>query len=196
MVGHVMHIRREEALVRLVHLRRNIRPPEECLDEGGPIVSAHLQLDRRFLRVKADAVHSLHAGHRIVVAAPDGDTPIGMMLDLNVNRHEGGGAVVLGPVELDAPGNPRAGQADQGRLDHILPVKEVISIRLVLTDMDTPSDLRQDHHPEELILQMHRIPGALLADLADPVEKREWINFAATSLIDALFKKHRVLVRR
>jgi hypothetical protein len=70
-VGHVMNIRREKTLIRLMHARGDIRPPEKRLGERRAIVSAHFQFQRSAARMQANAVHAFHPAHRVVVAAPD-----------------------------------------------------------------------------------------------------------------------------
>ena len=57
------------------------------------------------------------------------------LLDVDVGRHEGRGAVVLRPVDLDAAADPRAGEADQGGLDD----------RLVVAEADQDADNHRAH---------------------------------------------------
>ena len=144
--------------------------------------------------MQADAVHALHADHRVMVATPDRFAAVGVRLDFDVHRHEGRRAVVLRPVELHPAGNPRAGQANQGGLYHVLAVKEVVAVDLVLTDVDAPADFRQDHYAEEIVFQPDRIPGAFGARFGDAVVEGQRVNRATAALVDAFFQKHRVLI--
>jgi hypothetical protein len=50
--------------------------------------------------MQTHAVHPLHAGGAVVVAAPDSDGAVLMAFDLGFDRHKGCRAMVLGPVEL------------------------------------------------------------------------------------------------
>src|SRR5271165_5117086 len=104
--------------------------------------------------MQADAVHSFHAQHGVVIAAPYGHRSILRLLDLGFDRHESCRPVVLWPVEFHSAGDPWAGKSDQRRLDHILAVKEIVPCRLVVTDMNPSANLRQDHEPEILILNV------------------------------------------
>ena len=86
--------------------------------------------------------------------------PSVLLLDEDIGRHEGAGAVVLRPVELDAAGDPRPGEADERRLDHVLAVEEiVVVVRLVLADEDASADFRQHHQPDELVFQPRGLIG-------------------------------------
>ncbi len=195
-VGHAMDIRREKALVSLVDARRDVGPPKERLDERGAVVRPHLQLDEGAAGMEADAVHPFHPRHRIVVAAPDGHAAVGVLLDLDIDRHEGGRTMMLRPVELDSAGNPRPGEAHQRRLDNRLAVKEIVSIGLVQARVDASAEFRQDHHSHELILDMHSVPFPIRLPLGDAVEKWQRIDRPAAPLVNPLFQEHRVLVGR
>ncbi len=56
--------------------------------------------------------------------------------------------MMLRPVELHATGNPRPQQANESGFDHILPVEEIVAVRLVLADVNAAPDLRQDHQAD------------------------------------------------
>ncbi len=71
------------------------------------------------------------------------------------------GPMMLRPVEFDAAGDPRAGQPDERRLDHILPIEEVIAVGLVEPNVNAPADLRQNHQAQIRVLNVHRLPRLL-----------------------------------
>jgi hypothetical protein len=102
MVGDEMHIHWEKRLHLLVDLDGGIGPPKERLNKRRPVIETNFQLHIRLAGVEADAMHALHARHRIVVAAPHSHRPILFALDLNLDRHKGCRPVMLRPVELDA----------------------------------------------------------------------------------------------
>ena len=131
-VGHVINVRREKALIGLVHARGDVGPPKKRLHERRAVVGAHLEFEIRLARMQADAVHAFHAAHRIVVAAPDGFRAVGVLFDFKIHRQKRRGPVMLRPVELDAAGNPRPGQADQRGLDDGLVVNQIVAVGLVL----------------------------------------------------------------
>ena len=116
-VGDDGHVGREEGLVVVVDVDADVDPPEEGLDLRRAVVELDLHLEEGFVGIEADADHALHPLQRIVFAEPDGDAAVVMLFDDVVRGHIGRGAVVLGPVVLDAAGHPRAEEADQGRFD-------------------------------------------------------------------------------
>src|ERR1700739_3527907 len=109
MIGNETHVAGEKRLISFVDARRHVRPPEKCLHVGGSIVEPHLYLKAGFARMQADPMHPFHPEHRIVITAPHDDRSVGTTLDVNFNRHEGGGTMMLRPVEFHSSGNPGAG---------------------------------------------------------------------------------------
>ena len=114
----------------------------------------------------------------------------------NIRREKGARPVVLRPVELDAAGDPRAGETDEGRLDNVLPVEEiVVAIGFVLADENAPADLRQEHEPHEFVLQADRLVFDRLRFVEDLVDERHRVDLAAGPLVDAFLEEHGVLLR-
>ena len=121
---------------------------------------------------------------------------VGVFFDGILDRQEGGRPVVLRPIELDAAGDPRPGQPHQGRLDHRLPIDEVVAVGLVLGDVDPAADLRQDHDPQIFIFQPDGLPSPVGLGLGNSIGERQRIDLPAAALIDPLLQEHGVLVRR
>src|SRR5579863_10257999 len=120
-----------------------------------------------------------------MVAAPDGDGAIGVAFDGSLDRHKGGGPVMLRPVELHASRDPWAGKPNQSGLDHILAVKEVVAVQLVEADMDPAANFRQDHDSDVFVFEMDRPPAMVLWLRADAIDDGERVDTAAASLVDA-----------
>ena len=72
------------------------------------------------------------------------------------------GTMMLRPVEFDATGDPRPGQADQRGLDDVLPIEKIVTVGLVLTDMNAAADFRQDHDAEEFVFRCNMLSRRLL----------------------------------
>jgi len=119
--------------------------------------------------MQTDAMHPLHPRHGIVVAAPNRLRTLGVRLDLEVHRQKRRRPMMLRPVELNATANPRSSQADQRGLDDRLAIDDVVTVALVLQHVNPASQLRQDHHPNELVLQPDRLPPALDRPFRDSV---------------------------
>ena len=104
--------------------------------------------------------------------------------------------MMLRPVELDAAGNPRPGQADERGFDDPLVVNQIVAIGLVLNRVNAPADFGQHQHAQKFIFDPQCFPLSVHGFFRDPVGEGQGINFAAAALINPLFQKHRVLVRR
>jgi hypothetical protein len=73
-----------------------------------------------------------------------------------------------------------------------LAVKEIVAIRLVISDVDAPAYLRQNHQPQKLVFDVNRLPGVRRSLRRNAVDERQGVNAAAASLVYAPFKKHRI----
>jgi hypothetical protein len=127
-----------------------------------------------------------------VVAEPDGNGAVGVALEGELDRHEGGGTVVLGPVELDAAGDPGAGKADESGLDDVLAVEEIVLAEFVEADMNTAADFREDHEAEELVFEVDGLPEVGNGVGSNAIDDREGIDAAAAALVDTVFEEERV----
>ena len=83
-------------------------------------------------------------------------------------------------------------KADQRRLDHVLPIDEVVAVRLVDGHVNASAEFGQDQHAQIFILQMDRLPGAVDRRIGDAVNEGQRIDAPGGSLVDALFEKHRI----
>src|SRR5215831_19729242 len=145
--------------------------------------------------MQAHAVHPLQAIHGIMITAPDGLRTVRMLFDLEIHRHEGCGAVVLRPIELDAPGNPWPCEADECGFDDILAVKEVVAVCFVQANMDAEADFRKHHDPNKFVLDVQGLPGVLAGFTRNSVCEGQRVNAPTAALIDPFLKEHWVLVR-
>ena len=196
MIGHVVHVGREERLIAIVHAGGDVGPPEKGLRERCAVEQPRPQLDQRAARPKPETVHPLEAVERIVLAHPHRARPVGFFLDEHIGGQERSRPVMLRPVELDATRDPRAGEADERRFDHVLPVEEiVVFVRLVLAEKDASANFRQHHETHEFVFQPRRAisDGARL--IADLVDERHWIDLAARTLVDAFFEEDGIFLR-
>ena len=195
-VGDIVDISGKKTLIVLMDSRGHIRPPEEGLRERGPIVESSAKLHERAAGAEADAVHTLQAVQRIMLGLPNSEASPTLVFDCDIGGQIGPGAVVLGPVELHAAGNPWPSEADQRGLDDILTIeKVVVAVSFVLTQKNAAADFRQHDQPHEFVFQtrrdiIHRLRRLVLIHLID---ERHRINLAARSLIDPLFKENRIL---
>ena len=193
-IGHVINIRREKTLIGFVNACGNVCPPKKGLHKRRSVVGAHLDFKICASWMHTDPVHAFHACHWIVVAAPDGLRAVGVFFDVEVHRQERRGPMMLRPVEFDATGNPRPGEAHERRLDHWLMIDCVVAVCFVLKDVDASANFRQHHRADEFILNPHSFPFAIHWLFRDPVREWQRVHFAAAALINAFLQKHWVLV--
>ncbi len=100
--------------------------------------------------------------------------------------------MVLGPVELDTPGYPRAEEADQRGLDDVLPIDEMVARGLVEPLVDATADLRQHHQTNIRVLKIDGLIVLRLALAGELVQEGVGVDAPAGALIDALLEEHRV----
>ena len=179
----------------IVDRHRRVRPPEEGLGHGGPVVELSAYLDIGLSRIKGECRDSLGPIHLIHIVYQQGFAAVLIFLQLIIGRHKGGRPVVLGPVELDAAGDPGAGQAHQGRLDHVIVIHKIIVVGLVIGPLDPSAQLRQDHHLQIFVLQKDCLVLLILFLMADLLRRRIGIDLSAASLIDSFFQEHGILIR-
>src|SRR3954468_25002230 len=122
MIGDKANVGRKERLVALVNLNRGVRPPKKRICKICPVIDPDFEFNSRILRTETHAMHSLHSRHRFVLAAPNRFGTVVMLLDFKIDRHEGGRAMMLGPVKFDSAGNPASRQADESRFDNLLAI--------------------------------------------------------------------------
>ena len=102
---------------------------------------------------------------------------------------------MLRPVEFDAAGNPRAGKTDERRLDDLVVIDEVVAVGFIIGALNTAAELGQHHHADIFVFKPYGGIGLIGLFVEDFVDDRQGIDLAARTLIDALFKEHRVLIR-
>jgi hypothetical protein len=144
--------------------------------------------------MQAHAVHAFHSGEWVMVAAPDRFRSLLMLLDLVINGQERGRTMVLRPIELNATGDPRAGQADQRRLDDVLVVDHLVVVGLIENRMNSPANVRQNHHAQELILDPYRSPLLRMRLLGHAIRERKRVNLATAALVHPVVEKYWVLI--
>ena len=189
-VGNGVNVRWKERAVRLMDVGGNVGPPEEGLDVRSSVVEADFEFYDASVRIQANAVHPLHPVHRFVLTEPNGHRSVFPMFDEDIGGHEGGRAVVLGPVEFDAAGRPGTGKTHESGFDDMLTVEKVIAVSLVLSYMDASADLWKHHQGNEIILDDDGVPSAIRGGFGDAVDKGKRVNATAAALINPFFQKH------
>ena len=193
MIHHRMHIGREDRLVFVIDMHRRIGPPQKRLGLAGTIAQLHINLEHRFVGVQCKAMHPLGKKHLLDFATPQGHTAVIVADDAPIDGQKSAGAVVLRPVELDPPRNPRPRQPHQGWFDDLVVIDEVVVVGFVERHLHASTQLGQDHNFEVLIFEKNS--GVVLVSffVKDTIYHGVGINNATAALIDSLMQKQRLL---
>ena len=121
------------------------------------------------------------------------DGTVGMLLDCGVDRHERAGAVVLGPVEFYSAGNPGTCETHESRFHHMVVVYEMALLDFVVGHLYATSQFGENHHLNIFVFQENGVVGMVGLFVGDFLDYGVGVDYAARTLIDALFKKNRIL---
>ena len=195
-VHHRVHIRWKYRLGVIIDRHSRVRPPQEGLRHRRAVVELSPDLDVRLVRIQREADDPLRPVHLVHVVHEKRPASVRVFLNHMVHRHKGCRPVMLRPVEFDPARDPRTAQAHQRRLDHLIIVHEIVPVRFVIGPLDPTAQLRQNHDFYVFILQKHRVPDLILLHRADRLRRRIRVDLSAAALINTLFQKHRVFIRR
>ena len=93
--------------------------------------------------------------------------------------------MVLRPIELNAPRNPRAGQTYKGGLDNLIVVDKVVAIGFVHSHMDSPTYFWQQHDLEIAIFQKYSAIFLVSFCVGDVFDNWMRVYDTTTALINA-----------
>ena len=192
-VEHGMDVRREHALVSLVDLHRGIGPPEEGLGQFRPVVKDTLDFQIGAAGAQRESGHALLMEHPLHLIHPHGHAAVRVLFDGAIHRKECAGAVMLGPVELDAAADPGSGQSHERRLDDAVVIDEMTLSDLVIGHLHPPAEFGEDHHLDVFVLEIHGIVRMVRLFIRDRLDHRIRIDHAAGSLIDPFLQENRIL---
>ena len=195
MVHNRVHIRRENGLSIIIDSHCRIRPPEESLGHGSPVVKLAADLYVSLSRVKGKRCDTLRSVHLIHIVHQQGFASVFIFLKLIIHRHIGGRSVVLGPVEFDSSRNPGPRQSYQRRLNHMIVVYKIIVIGLIIGSLNPSPQLRQNHRFDILIFQEYRLILLICLHSADFLSSWIRIDLSAAPLINSFFQEHGIFVR-
>jgi hypothetical protein len=120
--------RRIDDLVGVIRADRQVREQQHRVAHRRTVQNPHLGFQISLCRPQCVPHRPAHPLSRLQFAHPDRLAAVGVFLGLVLHRKKGAGAVMKRDVPLYAAGDPRADQSDQRRLDHVLPVDEVVSV--------------------------------------------------------------------
>src|ERR1035437_4026840 len=195
MVINRLHVGRKNRLIMIVYVNGGIGPEMEALRERRGIEEADIDFEQSLVREERQAERAFEVPHRFDFAEPKGAAAVRIFGDRVIGRAVGAGPMVLRPIELDAAGQPRSRQTDQGRFDDVVVVDERVTVGLVVCVLNPPAKTGHAHQLEILILQEPNPMLFLDFLVTDSVDDGVRIDASRATLIDALFQKHRVAIR-
>ena len=130
-IGPELGGRRKDDLVLLRGMDPGICKIEKGMDKRGPVVRSEGNFEIGFSGMNSHPQHELHTVPDLQLTDPDRTASILVLLHDIVHRHKCGGPVVVRKVPFNAPGYPCTQHSDQSRLDHMLPVNEIIPVGLI-----------------------------------------------------------------
>ena len=187
-VVDILHVRRKNDAVVIVHFYGKVRPPHEGVLLRGRVIDGDLRTQAGALQRELRL--ALHAVKRVVLSHA-GDPPAAPPYDLPVRGHVRRGAVMLREIELYPAGDPRPCQPDHRGLQYPVAVDEIIAVRLIQRGIHLPADRRQQLDARPLVFQNDPVVFDVPLLIAQPRRVRERIDLPARALIRALFKVQR-----
>src|ERR1039458_9038722 len=155
---------REDHLVVLIGVDGEVGEAEHGVHFGGAVEDPHGGFQDCLAGPQRVSHGPAHALAHFQLTHPDGLTAIGIFLHFVLHGDESAGAMVMRDIPLHAAGHPGADEADEGRLDDVLAIDEVIVVGLIDAFENAAADLRQDADLEVLVFQID--DGVSLVDFS------------------------------
>ena len=187
----VVHIRREDHLILLVRMDGRVRPVEERLRQLAVVAEVEIHFQAGRVRLQAEADFRPHAVAFLRFRDPDRGGAVGAAFDAIVRRHKRRRPMMMREIPLHAAGHPRAQHADQRGLHDILPIEEIIVVRLVESAHDAAAEIRQDFVADVFILHDDAPPFAGRLVRRQLVLQRIRIDMALRALVAAALVENR-----
>ena len=196
MERHELRALRKTNLVILVDQRRYIRPIKHRIVILSGIDQTSTDLHIGFPRTERDSDRPLHPMAILSLAKPDRLRAVAIIDNPPVTRNMAGLAVMVEGIPLYATTDPRSGHSHIGRLDHAIPVKDVVTVGLVDGIQQPASDLREYAQLHILVLHIETIVGHILLLTGHVVIERIGIDTSFGALVGPVPFKDRGLFRR
>jgi hypothetical protein len=165
--------RRQYPFPFLVRRYRAVCPEVEAFLQLGAVEQADIGLHEGRVGIQADADHPHHAAAPADFANPDGGF-LAVLFGIGKRVPHGlvrGVAVTDGEVELDAAGNPRAGQPNECRFNGRRLVKALAFRDFIVQRPHPPAEFGKHHHAQVGVFQHQRAILARLRLIAQSIQQ-------------------------
>ena len=193
MIEHGIYIGREHRLIGIIYGHSRIRPPKESLRYRCRVIQFSLNLQDSPSRTEGKTGHPFLMEHTFTLAHPNDGTAIGTTFDRIIDRQECARTMMLRPVELDSTGNPRTGQTDQSRFNHMVIIDEMAVFDFIVCHLYTSAQLREDHNFDIFVFKINSMITLFFAGIFNLFHYRIRIHHSTTSLVNTLLQEHRIL---
>ena len=157
MVEHGIDIRREYALIVIIHRYGRIRPPQKGLRYFGTVVKYSFDFKKSMSGTKCKTCHSLLMKHTFHFIYPYRDASVGIFLNSRIHGHISTGAMMLRPVKFDTTRNPRSCKSHQSRLYHMIIINKMTLSDFIIGHLHTSTQFRQNHHFDIFVFDKNSI---------------------------------------
>ena len=137
MVEHGIDIRREYALIVIIHRYGRIRPPQEGLRHFGAVVEHPFYFEKSMSRTKREARHPFLMKHPFHFVHPYSDAAVSIFFNRRIYRHISTGTMMLRPIKLNTSRNPRTCQPHQCRFNHVIVINKMTFPDLIISHLYT-----------------------------------------------------------
>ena len=186
--------RREEDLVVVAAVHRDVRPVDHRLDPRLAVHEDVLRLQNGAVGEKREADRPFKAAPELRLANPDRLRAVRVVDRAPVDGHCRRRAVMVREVPFDAAGYPRAEHSDERGLYDMLAVERFVARRLVGEIEEMPAVLGEKPHLEPVVLERQVLVRLVELLVVQHVLHRIRVDAPLRALVDAPGVEERRLV--
>ena len=190
--GSVLRARREDHLIVVVGVHRHVGEAQHRLHSRRLVQDLHRGFEISLAGPQRIADCPAHLMPEFQLAHPDGLAAVGVLFHRVLHGAECAGAVVMRDVPFHAARDPSSDQPDEGGLDHVLPVDEVVVVGFVDALEQTSAEFGQDAQPDVLVFEMDQGVGLIDLPARERIVHRVGIHRALSALRLPTEEEHRV----
>ena len=187
----VIHIRRENHLILFVRVDGRVRPVEERLRQLAVVAEVEIHFQTGRVRLQAEADFRPHAMAFFRLRDPHHGGAVRTTFDTIIGWHKCRRPMMMREIPLHAAGHPCAQYANQRRLHDVLPIEEIIVVRLVQCPHNAAAQIRQDFIADIFVLKNDATPFTRRLVRRQLVLQWIRIDMALRALVAAAFVENR-----
>lgn len=187
---NVVYVLGKENVVIFVDGDGGVLPPEEGTAQGGKIVDLRFRFKDTLPLSEAHPHHALHPIHGVVLGEPYRDR-VFVPFHAVIHGHEGGRAVMEGPVEFQPARSPGAEHADERGFDDVVFIEKFVTVFQIFRIPDLAAEFGQNPDFQKLVLESEEGILPLFAHRSLRFEHDfVGIGIARRALVHPVFREH------